>query len=316
MHTVSFLLFVVSLTVSQTETSAGPVHAIHKGSEVEVYAFNKLFTVYKTGNTLKYPYFFPVNGPATGRSVTTESSEPYPHHHSLFFGCDRVNSGNFWQDDLTAGQIQSVNLRLLHHEGTFVSIENECEWRIGDNPPLLRDQRLIVISAPTENLRVIDFELTAIPQEVLRIEKTNHSLFAARMAPGLSVVAGGTLVNAQGDKNEEGTFGKSSPWCDYSGIHQGVTEGLAIFQHPENPLSPWPWFTRDYGFFSPTLLYWPTNGSHSTLEKNEAITLRFRVVVHVGDAQQAGIESLYNHYSSSREKSECQNLVGNTTDMN
>ena len=62
------------------------------------------FTCYKYGSLQKYPYFWPVIGPVSGTSVTTETSEPYPHHHSLFFGCDRVNGGNYWQDANGRGQ--------------------------------------------------------------------------------------------------------------------------------------------------------------------------------------------------------------------
>ena len=66
---------------------------------------DQLFTCYKFADSQKYPYFWPVNGPASGQSITTETSEPYPHHHSLFFGCDRVNGGNYWQESNARGQI-------------------------------------------------------------------------------------------------------------------------------------------------------------------------------------------------------------------
>ena len=51
------------------------------GAEVVIRVEAKLFTCYKFGAGQKYPYFWPVNGPASGRSVTTETSQPYPHHH-------------------------------------------------------------------------------------------------------------------------------------------------------------------------------------------------------------------------------------------
>ena len=38
------------------------------------------FTEYLFQADSKYPYFFPVNGPRTGHSVTTCRTEPYPHH--------------------------------------------------------------------------------------------------------------------------------------------------------------------------------------------------------------------------------------------
>ena len=42
------------------------------------------------------------------------------------------------------------------------------------------------------------------------------------------------------------------PGQSSAGARGGVTEGIAIFQHPGNRWYPSKWFTRDYGFFSPT----------------------------------------------------------------
>lgn len=271
--------------------------AVEIADGVDVFAGDTLFTTYKTGVTQKYPYFYPVNGPVSGIPVTTESSEPYPHHHSLFFGCDRVNGGNYWQETLEAGQICSTSLSIAVSSGQEVIIENECEWRKPGETPVLRDKRRIRVSAPKADLRLIDFEITLFPQRDVNIERTNHSLFSARIKPALSVASGGVLVNASGDMGEEGTFGKPSPWCDYYGMNGEVREGLAIFQHPENPLYPARWFTRDYGFFSPTPLYWPPNESSIGLREGETVTLRYRVVVHAGTTVEAGIQDLYAAYA-------------------
>lgn len=257
----------------------------------------KPFTAYTIRHNQKYPYFFPVNGPLSGESVTTETSEPYPHHRSLFFGCDRVNGGNYWQDGLDKGRIVSGGLEVLQERGDKVVFRDRCSWERPGAPPVMRDTRLITVSAPSENVRRIDFDITLVPMEDVRIEKTNHSLFSARMTPALSVAQGGALVNAEGDANEKGTFGKVSPWCDYSGVRDGKAEGLAILQHPANPWHPAPWFTRDYGFFSPTPMFWPENGTHIDLPKGESLRLRYRVLVHAGDAAAADIAAAYAAYA-------------------
>lgn len=273
------------------------IKAVEAEGAVEIYVGADLFTRYLTASTQKYPYFYPVNGPVSGNSVTTESSEPYPHHHSLFFGCDRVNGGNYWQDTLEDGQICSTSLKIIQPSGHEVVIENGCEWRRPGETPVLRDQRLIRISAPDAERRFIDFEIVLTPQKDVKIERTNHSLFAARMKPELSVAAGGVLTNASAGAGEKGTFGIASPWCDYYGTNGAVREGLAIFQHPENPLYPAKWFTRDYGFFSPTPLNWPPNESCVELRASEAVTLRYRVVVHAGSTEEAGIKDLFAAYA-------------------
>ncbi|MBI3119236.1 MAG: PmoA family protein, partial [Candidatus Hydrogenedentes bacterium] len=163
--------------------------------------------------------------------------------------------------------------------------------------PVLRDARRISISAPSTLLRLIDFDITLEALTPVRIEKTNHSLFSARVVPELSVQAGGTLVNAEGKRGEPETFGVPSPWCDYSGTRDGKVEGLAIFQHPANRWYPAPWFTRDYGFFSPTPMYW-LEGDHLDLEQGERLRLRYRVVVHGGALEHEEIATLFREYAA------------------
>ena len=91
------MVWAVTVTGIATVACAAPqsLKATLDGNQVSVTIEGKLFTAYKFDTAQKYPYFWPVNGPASGQSVTTETSEPYPHHHSLFFGCDRVNGGNY-----------------------------------------------------------------------------------------------------------------------------------------------------------------------------------------------------------------------------
>ena len=255
----------------------------------------KLFTCYKFAGSQKYPYFWPVNGPLSGKSITTETSEPYPHHHSLFFGCDRVNGGNYWQDVNERGQILSQGPEIIEAAGQRIVLTDTCLWKQPGKEPVIEDTRRITISAPNKDLRYIDFKITMTPLVDIEILKTNHSLFSARVVPELSVQAGGTLINAYGDTCEKGTFGIASPWCDYSGTRDGVTEGIAILQNPKNCWFPSKWFTRDYGFFSPTPMNW-LEGDKLNLAKGEKLTLEYRVIVHAGNAETANIAGLFNQY--------------------
>lgn len=271
------------------------VQARIESDKVVVTIADQLFTCYKFADSQKYPYFWPVNGPLSGQSVTTETSEPYPHHHSLFFGCDKVNGGNYWQDVNARGQIVSEGPQLVQPTGDRIIFTDRCLWRRPGAEPIIRDTRRVAVSAPTERLRLIDFHIRLEPLTDIVILRNNHALFSARVVPELSVKAGGTLINAEGKRGEDGTWGVPSPWCDYSGRRSGQTEGIAILQHPSNRWYPCKWFTRDYGFFSPTPMYWLENG-RLDLPTGEALTLNYRVVVHAGSAEEARIASLFHAY--------------------
>jgi hypothetical protein len=279
------------------ELGAQPVRAEAGADRVSVRVAGKLFTEYLFGSDTKYPYFFPVNGPASGVSVTAHRTEPYPHHSSVFFGCDRVNGGNYWQEGLERGRIVSKAVRLIRDAGSGVVFEQTCLWERPGAPAPFDDQRRIGISAPTPDLRLIDFEVTLTARTPVRIEKTNHSLFAARMAPELSVQGGGSILNALGDSGEQATFGKRAAWADYQGKRAGGFEGLAILCHPDNPGYPPPWFTRDYGFMSPTPMNW-LEGGFLELATGEQLHLRYRVIVHSGDRPPAQFETWLREWTS------------------
>jgi hypothetical protein len=217
----------------------------------------------------------------------------YPHHSSLFFGCDMVNGGNYWQEGLERGRIISQGPVIEQAKGPEVVISDNCLWQRPGGQPI-RDTRRITMGAPSPALRVIDFEITLEALEEVVILKTNHSLFSARMDPDLAPVFGGTMVNAEGAQGEKGTFGKASPWLACSGPRGKSIEGLAILQHPSNPGYPAPWFTRDYGFMSPTPMFWPADGKSTRLAKGAKLPLRYRVLVFAGKPDLGGMFAEYS----------------------
>jgi hypothetical protein len=280
--------------------SGSKITAEKAGTRINISIDGKFFTSYIFSEDEKYPFFFPVNGPLSGGSVTSMRNAEYPHHSSLFFGCDLVNGGNYWQEGLERGRIISVNAQIEKQGGDTAIITDECIWsRQGVLSPV-RDMRKYIITSPSPALTQIDVEIRMEMLMDVNILKTNHSLFSARLASDLSVKNGGTMVNAEGLKSESGTFGKNSPWIDYYGKRGSFIEGLAIMQHPGNPWFPSKWFTRDYGFMSPTPFYWPDNDKDTFFKKGTVLILRYRVLVHSGTTEEADIAGRFTLYKSGR----------------
>jgi len=295
LHTLTLL---IACLVVGSPLSAVNINAVRVGSKINITIDNQYFTSYIFSADEKYPFFYPLNGPASGGSVTSMRNGEYPHHSSMFFGCDMVNGGNYWQEGLERGRIISVNAEIVKQGGDTAIITDECIWsRPGALSPV-KDVRKIIITSPSPTIRQIDFEIQMEMLTDVTILKTNHSLFSVRIAADLSVINGGTLINAEGVQGEKDTFGKSSSWIDFYGKRGKTTEGLAIIQHPDNPWYPSPWFTRDYGFMSPTPMYWPENGKDTFLKKGTVLTLRYRVLVHSGDHSQAKIAEASEKYRS------------------
>ena len=292
---LSVLLLILGISTSIPATAA-KITAVKVGSKISVTVNGNFFTSYIFSEDEKYPFFYPVNGPVSGGSVTSMRNSEYPHHSSLFFGCDQVNGGNWWQEGLERGRIISVNAEITRQGGDTCIITDECIWsRPGAISPI-KDTRKYIITAPSAGMYQIDVIISMEMLEDVHIGKTNHSLFSARIAADLSVKNGGTMINAEGLKSETETFGARSAWIDYYGKRGSATEGIVIMQHPSNPWYPSPWFTRDYGFMSPTPMYWPENGKETFMKKGTVLNLRYRVLVHSGDTKEANIAGIFELY--------------------
>lgn len=268
------------------------------GPQIWVRFNNRLLTCYRAHRSQKYPYLYPLAGPLSGISLTDETTLPYPHHRSLFFGCDHMNGGNYWQEGFETGQILSNSPRIAKSTENLVVIADSCDWQRPGGPIIIRDEREITVTAPSDDLRLIEFVITLKAEEDIRVEKTNHSLFSMRAALDITPKGGGNLVNAEGAVLERGTAGVKSAWCDFYGKRAaapGMVEGIAIFDHPKNLWAPTPWFTRDYGFASPT----PLNFIEKpwTISAGSSITFRYAVVLHSGNSSAAGLPALYETWS-------------------
>ena len=260
---------------------------------------NTLLASYRAHPTQKYPYIYPLTGPITGLSVTTETSLPYPHHRSLLFACDRVNGGNFWQSDMSRGQIISAGPKLGRVTGTSAEISDACVWKMPGRSAVMKDEREIRVSVIDDDVRAIDVVIHWTAVVDVTVERTNHSLFAIRAAADIAPTGGGNLVNANGQAGEKATFGQKAGWCGYYGKRSrsgDAVEGVAIFDHPENPWSPCPWFTRDYGFISPTPFYFIDNPWK--LAAGKSVQLRYRVVWHAGSSSEALLADRFRDWAA------------------
>ena len=108
-----FIFLILALILFRENSEAQlKVTAAVAGDKIDFMVNGVLFTSYIMSEYEKYPFFFPVNGPS-GASVTSLRNGNYPHHSSLFFGCDRVNGGNYWQEGADRGRIVSLRADIV-----------------------------------------------------------------------------------------------------------------------------------------------------------------------------------------------------------
>ncbi|MDO4949675.1 MAG: PmoA family protein [Bacteroidales bacterium] len=292
---IPLLLACIAVGTSSAQQS---VTAERIGNHIDVMVADKLFTSYRFLDDEKYPFFFPVNGPLSGASVTGMRNALYPHQASLFIACDRLNGANYWQEGLQWGRIVSLGPRIVCAKGSQVVIEDECVWKRPGAEASVRDKRTFTISSPDTNTYQIDLDLQLEMLCDVTIEKTIHSLVCARMAEDLSVRCGGVVGNSVGKSGIDECFGEKADWVDYYGFRKTGTEGIAIMQHPLSDWYPAPWFIRDYGLFSPSIINWPANGKATSYPKGTVLHFRYRILVHGGTTDEAGVGKAYKQFTA------------------
>ena len=254
-------------------------------------AYNKGYTQY--GDMYKSrPDFYPVYSPS-GREVTATCAYRYNHHKSIFIGHADVNGINFFHDNNpTRSNLGDIVLEQSEHEidesGIHVITHNGWITKAGDR--LLDEERNFTVILG-ESAHIIDLTSTLIASQTdLTFAQDNHSFLGVRVADTMDVEDGGTILNANGQRNEEEAMQQSADWTDYSGVVAEKTVGITLMNHPSNP--PSAFFTRNYGTFLTnfTLL------DKYELSYGERLTQRFRVLIHEGNAADANIEDYYNQF--------------------
>jgi hypothetical protein len=156
------------------------------------------------------------------------------------------------------------------------------------------------------NARVIDCEFAIYATSgPVKMEDTKEGTFAIRLATALQE-PDGHMLNSEGAVGEKAIWGKRANWVDYSGTVGGEKLGLAIFDHPSNPKHPTYWHARGYGLFAANpfgerdFYRDKTRDGSVTIPAGGTFVLRYRVLIHAGDAGEAQVAEAYQRYAGQR----------------
>jgi hypothetical protein len=275
-----------------------------KDSAVWIRWKNSILTCYRAEALQKFPYFHPLRAPKSGLSLTTETAQPWPHHRSVFFGLDKINGANFWQNNPDKDRIVSTKLALGECTVKSAEIFNECLWTPFEKEPIIADKRRFVITMLDDETYTLDayFELTALTDIV--VEKTNHGFFGVRLEPDLAVDNGGMLRNSEGQEKQANTAGRHARWMtaygERYGRNDGLVEGLAILSPPykRSPFDRNVWFVRDYGNFSPMPFDAFKGDETFTMPKGDVLKLAYRIVAFTGKANDAFLNAQWDEFAA------------------
>ncbi|MDR0327173.1 MAG: PmoA family protein [Planctomycetaceae bacterium] len=290
-------LYAEELTLKQT------------GTGYEVRIGNEMFAGYITdyeGTPIVHPIVGPTEKNMTRSYPMVKNYDSvkadHPHHRSLWFSHGDVNKHDFW-----GVKCKIVHRRFIKAEcdGQTALLVTENDWIDDSNQAVCSDVRTLRFSV-SKDKRIIDFDITvtAVQDEVV-FGDTKEGTFGIRVPEVIAAETkkGGQYVNAEGKSGERDAWGKRSAWVDYNGFLDGEKVGIAILNHPSSFRYPTYWHVRDYGLFAANpfgkhdfeRLQDDAAGNHA-MAKGESFTLRYRVLFHKGNANEADIAESFKEY--------------------
>ncbi|MCX6902695.1 MAG: PmoA family protein, partial [Verrucomicrobia bacterium] len=84
------------------------------------------------------------------------------------------------------------------------------------------------------------------------------------------------------------------------------TVGIAIFDHPSNPVFPTYWHVRDYGLFgaNPFGLHdfekKEPGAGNMTIAAGKSVTFKYRFYLHEGDEKQGKVAERYKEWTEKK----------------
>ena len=265
-------------------------------------------TRYHFGPGLHRPFLFPIIGPS-GRSLTRMGHPHDPvshsHHNSVWISHHDVNGTNFWADRGN-GKIRHKRIAKFEDTNEYARLVAENEWINNDGTALLLETRhLTTLPLPdSEWLLIIDMEFKAVNKTVT-LGKTPFGMIGVRMAKTIGVHdGGGTIRNSEGAVNEKEVFWKQAKWVDYSGaVTNDKLEGIALFDHPDNPNFPSHFHVRNDGWMGASLTF----AGPRDIRPDKPLNLRYGLYVHNDMKAADAIMTTWKQFSTMPLKTSEQN---------
>lgn len=288
----------------------GEITATRTERGVTITADGKPFAEYRTDLGPK-PIVWPVIGP-TGQPMTRDypmadtpgETRDHPHQRSLWFTHGNVNGLSFWEEAPGRGSIRHREYVEVRG-GQDAVVVTRNDWLTPEGNRVLSDTRRLRF-AESDGFRILDFDirLTATSGPVV-FGDTKEGTFGIRVAETIRVDTkkGGEIVNSDGKRDAE-AWGKRAAWVDYSGPVADSVAGIAVLNHPTSFRFPTYWHVRTYGLFAANPFGWHdfegnrgVDGSYR-LAEGDSIALRYRVILHRGRADEAGIAEKFAQYAA------------------
>jgi hypothetical protein len=225
-------------------------------------------------------YIHPLYG-LKGEMLTSDWPDGgHPHHRGIFWAWPEVKYGDQLGDIYALQRVFArPSGKVKYTSGPdYAEVDAENLWMWEEETALVRENAVIRVYRATAGRRIIDLtiKLLALEDSVTLATRFTNSY-------------GGLNIRMQSPEEQlifyhtdEAGSEPLRAWSDFSGIFDGndSKSGLMVLQHRDNPEYPGAW--REYPDLAWVQPTFPTPDSRYPLSKNQALVLRYRLIIHEG----------------------------------
>lgn len=251
------------------------------------------------------PYIHPLS--STNGMVLTEFAPPdHVWHRGLWFSWKFINCANYWEfkdrkTPVWEGQTRTIGNETVERGSEGVAIATRISYSHDEEMVLTENRRIEAKNPDKDGAYTLDWLMTftATGSEQVVLDRTPPSEASWGGYAGLSYRAPTGLsehrvLNSEGLRGRDG-HGEPARWMDFSSEGpKGAWSGVTIFDHPENPRHPTPWYvyTDKMAYMGPAVLF----NDPLTLAPGDSFTLRYRVFVHNGSIAPSTLDKQWKDY--------------------
>jgi hypothetical protein len=258
------------------------------------------------------PYFHPICTPA-GHCLTL--FEPHDHvwHRGLWYTIKFINGENFWEEHEPYGTQQTQSLSVVTEDPPVrasatvrrspplrVRVAGRAVWvRPGGAGQVFREERRFNYEPLDDDCYALDFSTVLTAQADLLLDRTPFTTWGGY--GGLTFRGSRNWQQTRLLFSDGSTSDRPTPvianWCDLSGKLDGgpnQTGGIALFDHPNNPRHPTPWYgaTGPGHYMNAAFLF----NEPMNVAEGETLLFQYRALVHDGIWEVERLQSAYEDY--------------------
>jgi hypothetical protein len=292
-----------SLSIRVVETEEG--FAFFEGEEKVLFYQRRPKSL--DGKYSRCHYIHPLYG-LDGEVLTEDFPEDHRHHRGIFWAWHQVlvgdkRVGDGWSLKDIFWDVYDAKTLSLDDGSSVLSVK--VFWKSplwtdggGRQKPFVRETTVVRVYPASGDIRKIDFEIGLLAlEDGVRIggaaNKKAYGGFSARirLPKDISFTGQGGAVTPAGTPIEAG------PWLDFSGSFQeeGQVSGLAILCHRSLPGYPQRWILRRRGSMQNAVY---PGREPILLSREKPLVLRYRLIVHRGNAEQINLNKLQAQYNA------------------